>query len=402
MNLKPLLPLFLLAMLSTCSLDKGESPEPAVYDDEKMLLTKIAFSDIKGWESDNHAEAFGAFLKSCTAFLAQADSEITGKDQLLAPLNIWKETCRKANLVPASDSASARKFFEEEFIPYSMISNHRSHALITGYYEPLLNGSRTPTPPFIYPVYKYPAGGSNDTREMIDRGILTGKAEVIIWVDDPVKLFFMHIQGSGAIQVTPNDVVHVGYAGTNNHPYVAIGKLLVEQEKMKKGEVTMQSIRQWLYDHPQEIWQTLWQNPAYIFFQPINGGPYGSQRVALTAGRSLAVDRNYIPLGMPVFIDTIIPASGDGAYTVTRKLVIAQDTGSAIKGPLRGDLFFGNGYAAEQMAGKMKSGGDFKLLLPRVLASKQPDGFFDRIMNMSIWNVIPPEYNILPSGAESQ
>ena len=334
-----------------------------------MSWERIGFSDITGWDIDDHVAAFDTFLKSCGDFSNLSDTQAIGKGPMLAPALVWKELCRKADLLPTGDERSARKFFEEQFVAMK-ISSHSSNALVTGYYEPLLNGSRTQKRPYVYPVYKLPVHPISYTRQQIDMGYIKDKAGVIAYVDDPVQLFFLHVQGSGTIKTDDGEIIHVGFAGDNNQSYVAIGKVMVEKGLIDKKDASMQTIRQWLYDNANQMWQILWENPRYIFFQEMNGGPFGSERVELTPYRSLAVDKNFIPLGMPLFIDTVLPGTTQVPFTINRKLMIAQDTGRAIIGPLRGDIFFGSGPAAEQLAGHMKAGGEFTLLVPHDIVNK--------------------------------
>lgn len=334
-----------------------------------LELQPVDFSDLNGWESDNHAEALAAFLKSCTAFNAQPETAATGKGKLLAPVKIWKAVCRKASSVPAGDASQAEIFFESEFVPFKAYDGAKPTGFYTGYYEPMLKGSLTRQRPYAYPVYgKPPDGTPQYTRAQIDFNALKDVAPVLAYVDDPVQLFFMHVQGSGRIQLDTGSVLRVGYAGSNGLPYVSIGKQMVKKGVITKEEASMQTIKQWLYDHPSDMWQVMWENPSYVFFRPIEGDPVGTQQVPLTAGRSMAVDPDFIPLGMPVFVDTLLPAVEGSPMSFQRKLLIAQDTGSAIRGPLRGDLFFGFGPAAEQRAGNMRSGGESYLLVPRPLA----------------------------------
>lgn len=356
---------------------------------ERMSLKHVGFSDIGGWDTDNHVEALNTFLKSCGDFNSRNDGDAIGKNEFLAPVIVWKKICLKASVVPADDEIRAKKFFESEFTPMKASSDKSEHAFITGYYEPFLSGLRVKSPPFIYPVYAMPQGGTTYTRQQIDSGLLKNQATVIAYVDDPVQLFFMHIQGSGSIQLDGGEIIHIGYAGNNRQPYVAIGKVLVDKGILDKKSITMQVLRQWLYDHPNDMWQIMWQNTSYIFFQEMNGGPFGSEEVALTPGRSLAVDKNYIPLGMPVFVDTVLPGNSESPFLIHRKLMVAQDTGRAITGPMRGDIFFGAGDGAEQVAGNLKSGGDFILLVPCAIAQapegrniiKSLDDFFNKKFN---------------------
>ena len=364
---------------------------------EKLALNRIEFKNIEGWETDNHVEAFTAFLKSCGEFVTRADTDATGKDELLAPVSVWKDICRKAVSVPAGDELSVRQFFEQEFVAAKASSNTHPHAFLTGYYEPLLTGARTKQRSFVYPVYGMPQPPTSFAREQIDIGQLEGHAPVIAYVDDPIQLFFMHIQGSGSIKLPGGEIIRVGYAGNNSQPYVAIGRAMVDKGLINAKGVTLQSIRQWLYDHPKDMWQTMWQNPSYIFFQEMNGGPYGTEKVALTSGRSLAVDDSYIPLGMPVFIDTVVPGTPDKPFVITRKLMIAQDTGRGIRGPMRGDIFFGSGHIAEDIAGRMKAGGDFILLVPKAIGNTFLSDWIGSLFHND-WLQSLPDYKSLFDG----
>jgi membrane-bound lytic murein transglycosylase A len=349
-------------LLVSCGVPKEKLPD-------KLVLIPTSYHAISAWDADAHAEALATFLKSCDAFMNAQDASANGQGILLAPMATWKFTCRKATLVPAGDNTLARQFFEEFFVPFRAFNNDEPSGLFTGYYEPLLNGSRTQHRPFMYPVYGLPWSGASDfSRAQIDLGALNGRAPVLAYVDDPVRLFILHVQGSGRIQLEDHSILRVGYAGSNDMKYVSIGKVLAERGVMQKEEITLPRLRQWLYDHPDGMWQILWENPSYIYFRLLAGEPLGTQQVPLTPARSLAVDERYIPLGMPVFLDTLLPATTFAPLTLHRKLLIAQDTGGAIKGPVRGDIFFGTGAAAEELAGNMKQGGQVTLLIPRALA----------------------------------
>jgi membrane-bound lytic murein transglycosylase A len=342
---------------------------PFTQPPDKLVLQPVSFKDITGWSDDNHVDALGAFLKSCAAFDRMQDNDATGQDDLLAPAVVWREVCRKAESIPPGDDVLAKRFFEEYFIPARATDNGNPSGLVTGYYEPLLKGSRVQQRPFVYPVYGLPAPGTPSySRQQIDQGILAGHAPVIAYVDDPVRLFFLHIQGSGRILLPDNSVLRVGYAGSNGQPYVAIGKVLADRGLMNKEQVSMPLLRQWLYDHPGDMWKIMWENTSYVYFREMQGEPLGTQQVPLTPGRSLAIDMRYIPLGTPLFVDTVLPETPDAPVTIHRRLMIAQDSGGAIRGPVRADIFFGFGEAAEQVAGRMKAGGALTLLLPRALA----------------------------------
>jgi membrane-bound lytic murein transglycosylase A len=203
-------------------------------------------------------------------------------------------------------------------------------------------------------------------RATIDSGSIAHRGLELCWVDDAVDAFFLHIQGSGVVELDGGGVMRVGYAAQNGHAYTSIGRVLMDRGELPKEEVSMQSIRAWLGAHPDQAASILHENASYIFFHELTGeGPLGSLGVPLTAGRSLAVDRAFLPLGLPLWLDAEAPvAFGDGT-TELRRMVVAQDTGGAIKGPVRGDVFWGHGEEAAEVAGRMKHQGRLWLLLPK-------------------------------------
>jgi membrane-bound lytic murein transglycosylase A len=303
----------------------------------------------------------------------------------------WLGPCRAAKGLAPGD---ARQFFEAWFRPWSVSDRGAETGLFTGYYEPLLHGSLTPGGAYIYPLYAKPddmitvdlgdfaqdlegrkitgqiQGGSfvpYHDRAAIDAGALADRDLEIVWVDDPVGAFFLHVQGSGRVQLADGSELRVGYAGQNGHAYFAIGRELVARGALTKDEVSLQSIREWLAAHPGEASGVMDMNASYVFFDVLEGpGPIGSQGVPLTPERSLAVDRDFIAMGLPVWLDTTLP---DGAPY--RRLMVAQDTGGAIDGPVRGDVFFGAGPRAEDLAGHMRQQGRVWLLLPSLLVAGQ-------------------------------
>jgi membrane-bound lytic murein transglycosylase A len=336
---------------------------------DKLVLQPVSYKEVPGWREDDYNEPLAAFIKSCQAFIKMGDTDSTGQGVLRGPVTVWKTVCHEAAMVPAGDPALARQFFETFFAPFRATNNGNRTGLFTGYYEPLLHGSRTQRRPYVYPVYGLPEAGTPAyTREQIDRGALNGHAPVLAYVDDPVARFFLHVQGSGRIALDTGGRIDVGYAGSNGLNYRSIGEILVDRGIFKKEDVTMAGLREWLHDHPNDMWQVMWENPSYIFFAERPGDPVGTEQAPLTAGRSLAVDQSFIPLGSPVFVDTELPATPQAPLTIHRKLLIAQDTGTAIHGPVRGDIFFGFGENAEQLAGRMKAPGEMILLVPRSLA----------------------------------
>lgn len=347
------------------------APEP-----ERLQLIPTTFSELSGWQEDQKRPALAAFLRSCESFSRLASQQPVGEGLLAAPAETWQALCSPANTAyAAGNEISAEEFFTSHFVPFRAGSNAGKEALLTGYFEPLLYGSRVQEGRYRFPLYRLPPdiadGVPYYTRQEIDSGALTGKNLEWLWVDDDIALFFLHIQGSGQVVLSDGSVIRAGYAGKNQQPYVAIGKVLAERGALKREEISMLSIQHWLWNHPHDAQEILWQNPSYVFFREITGeGPIGSQNVPLTAGRSLAVDRRFLPLGIPVFTETALPSPPKMTPEPYRHLLIAQDTGGAIRGALRGDIFFGSGNEAGMLAGFMKQAGQLTLLVPRSIAAR--------------------------------
>ncbi len=356
-------------------------------------LEPRAFVDLDGWTGDRHFLALTAFLKSC-------GPRARGEKPALAS-GEWRTICAAATLVPGGDDRAARLFFETWFRPFAVTDAGNRSGLFTGYYEPDVSGSRGRKEGFEIPLYRRPddlitvdlglfrsdlagrriagrARGGNllpfESREHIERGSLSGKGLEIAWLADAVDAFFLHIQGSGRIILEGGRVMRVGYAGQNGHPYTAIGRVLVKRGELDLEQVSMQTIRAWLAANPGRAREIMVENASYIFFREVEGdGPIGAFGTVLTPGRSLAVDPRHVPLGAPVWVETEALATGTGAAMAPiRRLMMAQDTGGAIKGAVRGDIFFGSGAAAGERAGRMKDRGRYFILLPASSAASTP------------------------------
>jgi len=339
---------------------------------------EVSFSSLPGWDEDRHAAAWPALRRSCEVFLARATDAA------------WMDLCHAAQAMDSPDDAQAREFFETRFVPHVVNGDGRREGLITGYYEPLLNGSLTRTDRFRYPLYRRP-----DNLLIVDlaslypelkgrpvRGRLDGKRVVpyhdrsqiarersplagneLLWVDDPVEAYLLQVQGSGRVRLPDGSQVAVGYADQNGHPYRSLGAQLIQRGALQREEVTLPRIREWIAAHPEDTEALLNSNPSFIFFrlrEAGSDGPIGSLGVPLVAERTIAVDPAYIRLGLPVWLDTTLP---DGSRY--QRLVVAQDTGGAIKGAVRADVFFGQGDAAGKVAGEMKQAGRMYVLRPR-------------------------------------
>jgi peptidoglycan lytic transglycosylase A len=304
----------------------------------------LDWADLNGWAKDDHAAALSVFLETC--------GDIHDGH--------WSAVCKLA-----ARSGDARSFFETHFRPVLIADDEKP--LFTGYYEPELPGSRTKSDRFRYPLHRRPdeVDGSNPwlTRQEIETtGALEGRGLEIVWLEDPVDKFFLQVQGSGRVRLLEGGNMRVGFGGKNGHPYRSVGKELVRRGIFKAHEVSAQTIRRWVRQNPGLGPELLWHNPSYVFFREItrlapDKGPLGAMNRSVTAGRSLAVDPDFVPLGAPVWLEK------DGKFPI-RRLMVAQDTGSAIKGPQRGDIFFGSGPEAGQIAGRIRDPGRMIVLLP--------------------------------------
>lgn len=345
----------LLLLLSGCALFE----RPDHYESRE-----ITFADLNGWAEENHAEALAAFMQSCPILAKHPRAETKGSGIAVSGKS-WERLCKKAVSTP-----SAKQFFEENFTPFQISNWGNEQGLFTGYYEPLLYGSLKKQGDFIYPVYGPPPGLTNKkpylTRQEIEGGALAGKGLEIAWVDDPVMLFFMHIQGSGRIRLNNGTEFIAAYADQNGQPYTTLGKIMVDEGLLEKGKVNFFTIRQWLYDHKDQAMAMMQRNPSYVFFKHQDSlDVVGAIAAPLTPKRSLAVDTRYIPYGLPLYLDTSLPDLPGVPSHPFQRILIAQDTGGAIKKPVRGDVFFGHGQEAEYLAGFMKQKGRYALLLPK-------------------------------------
>lgn len=387
--------LSVLLLVSGCAElipDFHAKPETVTGPDaaDSMVLSPIAWNRVPGWNGANFQAALPVFYKSCDKLAARKPDDGFGGQPIMGTVADWRRICQQAKQIPAADRTKLKYFFETRLEAFIAGGDSGAEGLITGYYEPELRGSWTPSESFRYPIYSVPKdlislrlgdfapelGERTITgrlvgdrflpyhdRAGIDAGALAGRQQEILWVDSAIDVFFLHVQGSGKVVMPDGSNVRVGFAGRNGWPYTAIGRELVRLRQLRREDVTLQSIRGWLQNNPLAAPQVMATNQSYIFFRVIEGaGPIGAQGLPLTPGRSVAVDRRFIPLGTMLWLDTHDPLA---PARPLRRLVVAQDTGSAIKGVVRGDLFFGFGPEAGARAGRMKHPGRFYLLLPR-------------------------------------
>jgi membrane-bound lytic murein transglycosylase A len=353
--MKKLLALFLLSLSLT-----------ACGDATKIVPAR--FNDINGWREDTHAAPLSVFVDSCRVVATRKTPYQSKNEGAVGARANWQRACNAASNLGQPDDAAARQFFETYFAPYKVETESQPEGLITGYYEPILNGSKTKKAPYLTPVYGVPRDLKTRapyfTREEIVGGALEGRAPVLLYVDDPAMLFFLHVQGSGKVRLTDGSMVGLQYAAQNGYEYVPIGRILKERGTLE--QLSMQSIRDWLNDNPDEADEVMNQNPSYVFFKmgPGDKAAKGAIGLPLTPLRSIAVDDDRAAYGVPTFIDTTKMSYATQSETPLRRLFISQDTGGALKGPHRADLFYGQGDAAEWEAGHQKSRGKTYWLLP--------------------------------------
>ena len=315
----------------------------AIVSAAEADIRLLSWSDLDGWARDDHIVARSVFLETC--------ADIKGEE--------WRGACSAA-----SAEGSAQAFFEREFHP--VLVSDGAEALFTGYYEPELKGSRTQGGIYQYPLHARPDSMPDDpwkTREEIERtGVLAGRGLEIAWLADPVEKFFLQIQGSGRIRLKDGSVMRVGFGGRNGHTYRSVGREMIRLGILEEHEASAQQIKDWVRLNPQSGLKMLWHNPSYIFFReieklPETKGPLGAMNRSLTAGRSVAVDPRFVPLGAPVWVEK------NGAEPMKR-LMLAQDTGAAIRGAQRADIFYGSGDKAGEIAGRVRDQGRLVVLLP--------------------------------------
>lgn len=368
-----------VCFLSSCSTDhvKQDGIE------QELIFQKTDFQNLPGWVIEEYKYFADAFSKSCNV-LQKKSAPYFKQGSQWGDIKTWKLRCKE---FAAVETQNYRSFFETYFTPYAIHNESEKTGLFTGYYESSLNGSRAQQGQYQYPLYARPddlvmvqlgdfrddlkgrriAGRIESGRlrpfesreEIVDGDI---QAAPLVWLNDPVDAFFVQIQGSGMVSLDDGSVMRIGYAGQNGHPYYAIGKILIERGEIKKEDVSLQSIRQWLLDNPDQANEVMNTNASYVFFRELKtDGPVGGQGVPLTKTRSLAIDHTLIPYGVPLWVDIEYP---EKTYANIQRLMVAQDTGGAIRGPVRGDFFWGHGDFAESKAGTMKSQGRYWALIP--------------------------------------
>lgn len=383
-----------------------EQGNDAVLAQDGLRLEKVGFDALPGWAEDTLLDAAPALERSCRRITALDPDHAISFGSVSSTAMDWKASCQAVLDLISEDGASTASFralLEQHFTPFAAVDRAVEQdaeaekapdtGLFTGYFEAELQGDRVESADFPYPIYGRPADhvtanlGSFDpdlkgkrivgrvedgrfvpypNRETLESEHLPGKGLELYWARDPIDVFLLQVQGSGRVVLPDGSVGRIGFAAHNGQPYKSIGRVLIERGDLKAHQASWDGIRGWIEANPEKANALLWENPRFIFFREIDGeGPIGSEGLPLTPGRSLAVDRRYIAMGMPIWLDTNWPSEPDKPL---RRLMVAQDTGGAIKGVVRGDFFWGYGSEALAYAGKMKSRGRYFLLLPNPVA----------------------------------
>jgi len=355
----------------------------------------LAWSDVAGWSDDDHLAAYKAFRASCKPIAARrrppADPKALGTS--------LRDPCRIARTLDLSDGARARAFFEDRFLPLQISRLGETEGFVTGYYEPVIDGSRTKTDVYTVPVYRRPSNlfvrGTGQSsvglpnkgqvfrkigrrklvpyydRAEIEDGAIAGRGLEICWLKDQTDLLFTQIQGSARVRLEGGSTLRINYDAHNGYSYTPVGRILIERNIIPKDQMSMQKIREWMEQNPDGANELRRQNKSYVFFREVQlsdrDEAVGAQGVPLTPGRSIAVDKSLHVYGTPFFIEGELPIESEQSKTPFRRLMIAQDTGSAIVGPARADLYFGAGVDAGKVSGRLRHNARFVILVPKSL-----------------------------------
>jgi membrane-bound lytic murein transglycosylase A len=339
-----------------------------------ISLAPSSYRQLSGWSGDNVAQVLPAFVKSCDRLKQQPASaplDATAAGANFGTVRDWRPLCQQAAELAPANEAAARQFFEANFVPALVGSKGKNNGLFTGYWEVEVDGSRTQSGPYQFPVYRTPrdlvAGRPYLDRGAIEDGALAGKGLEVVWLKSPDDVFVLQMQGSGRVRLPDGGIQRLVYATNNNQPFVNVYQMLMDKGAIPPAQFSETAVRAWMRDHPGEAKELRRQDPLYVFFQELKGdGPVGYQGAVLTPERSLAVDHRYIPLGVPLWLD----AHDKYRPVAVQRLVVAQDTGDGIVGPLRADFYWGSGKQAAARGSDFYADGQYWVLLPRSVAPR--------------------------------
>lgn len=373
--------------------------KPVPVKQPKPMFRPVTFNHLPGWKEANVKKSLLTFQTSCQAFLKQSPEHVAGTDYIDLQIKDWQPACEAALKIHPVTEEAAKSYFQHWFHPVEFFDREAGPGLFTGYYVPTIKGSYTKSKEFSVPLYETP----NDlitvdlgmffqdlrhrqlvgrmekrklvpyyTRAQINKGAIKEKARVLVWINSPVDRLFLEIQGSGVIELENGERISIGYDAQNGMPYTAIAGVLIKKGVMTKDNASMQAIKNYLTKHPDQMDKVINQNKSFVFFRKMTDGvALGSQGVFLTPGYSLAVDKKWIPMGTPLWLNTTSPDSKNpDVNKPLQRLMVAQDTGGAIRGQIRGDVFWGGGDRATEIAGHMKNTGHYWLLLPKHAISR--------------------------------
>jgi len=335
-----------------------------------IKLEKSKFSNLKHWSNDHHERALSAFAKSCSKNTKISQAQIFENVPSSVVKKEWNKICKLANSKNFSHT-EAKRFLETKFIPFLVKGNKGAQGLFTGYYEVELEGSIVKTNKYKHPIYLHSNHvNTKIPRSKIEKGALKGKKLEVAYVEDKVGLFFMHIQGSGKIRISDDSYIKLGYAGQNGYPYFAIGNYLTKNNLIDRNTASAESIIKWLNDNPHKAAQVMNLNESYVFFRKRREHhPVGAMGVEVTPMRTLAVDRSFIPLGSLLWLETSYPRENKKLQLRPfNRTMVAQDVGGAIKGAVRGDVFFGSSKKAERYCWYMANKGQYCILVAKEIA----------------------------------
>ena len=380
--------LLLAGAIALASCDSEDELAPAAG----TSYTPVAYESLPGWGADPLAEALPAWVQSCASLARMSDDTKIGPDDIAGTATDWRPICARITTLPDRDSAALRALIEAELVPLHVRGATDDPGLFTGYFEPIIEAARKHGGDYVEPIYALPddhvfvrlglfdpelkghsiVGRVEDGRLIpyrkrgeIEAGAIAELAEPLVWARDILDVFILPVQGAGVVALPGGDRTRVGFAGHNGYNYGSLGRELIARGELAAGRAGWDDIRAWLEANPEIMRETLAVNPRFIFFREIDGdGPTGAAGVTLTAERSMAVDPKHVPLNVPIWLDAEHPDGGDKRL---QRLMLAQDTGNAIRGAVRGDFYWGTGRAALDKASRMKSRGAYYILLPRAM-----------------------------------
>lgn len=343
----------------------------------QLTLKQIPYYELPGWQEADVKKSLFAFRKSCETFLKKDPDHPVGSKQINLKAEDWQPACKAALSMNNVYEEEARQFFEKWFYPIEFGKKKPGKGVFTGYYTPQVKGSLTRSKVYNTPIYGMPAKRSASyTREQIDKGVLNHKAPVIAWINSPVDRLFLEIEGAAVVRLKNGKDLYLSYAGENGAPYTSIGSVLIKKGIMNKDNASKTAIKHYLSNNPGKVNPILHQNKSFVFFQNLKKpAALGAQGMALTPGYSLAIDRQWIPLGAPLWLVTKVPVQNEPQKQFKR-LMIAQDTGGAIRGLVRGDIYWGASKKAAYLGEHMKNQGRYWLLLPKHAIHKIQYNYF--------------------------